>query len=165
MQAWKFFRPLLTGGVRRPPNMTKKIPKKNPRQGIEEYGRNKLHYAADAGDVETVDSLLNQGLDINAQDDNGWTALHFAAQMNHANVIELLLSKMADPNLVDIHGNNPLWTATMKARGDFRCVELLLMAGSNPSTKNKYGRSPIEIAKTIANGLETPFEKYGDNKA
>ena len=98
--------------------MTGKQPKRKPRPGVDEYGRNLLHEAAIRGELNSINEELSKGGSINAQDDNGWTALHFAAQGNHSAIVNELLRKGADANLVNTHGNGPLWVAVMIARGD-----------------------------------------------
>ncbi|WP_299773316.1 ankyrin repeat domain-containing protein [uncultured Pseudoteredinibacter sp.] len=138
--------------------MTGKIPKKNPREGIDEYGRTDLHYAES---IKELDKLLVEGLDINLQDDNGWCALHFYAQDRRFELMQRLIENGANLNLIDSHGNPPLWTAVMNAKGDYSCVELLLSSGAIFDQKNKHGRSPLDMANTIkAGGLEELFAKY-----
>ena len=56
----------------------------------------RLIEAAGRGDVEAVRRLLRAGADVNAQDDEGWTALIAAAQKGLAPVVELLLEEGAD---------------------------------------------------------------------
>lgn len=140
--------------------MVGKTPRKNARPGVDEYGRTQLHYEANEGNGDAVSALLNQGANVNAQDDKGMCALHFAAQSGHHGIIQLLLEAKANPNLVDAHGNGPLWTATMNARGNFESVKALLEAGANPIMRNKHGRSPIDMANTIKQGLEKLYETY-----
>ena len=50
-------------------------PKRNPREGMDEYGRSPLHYAALHGNLDEVKSLIANGADINMQDDGGMTPL------------------------------------------------------------------------------------------
>ncbi|MEK7287941.1 MAG: ankyrin repeat domain-containing protein, partial [Elusimicrobiota bacterium] len=54
--------------------------------------------AAEAGDIKTVKSLLKQGADPNAKDNNGRTALIWAVRHGYTETIQLLLDKGADPN-------------------------------------------------------------------
>ena len=67
-------------------------PKRNPREGMDEYGRSPLHYAALHGNLDEVKSLIANGADINMQDDGGMAPLQFAVQEKRQSVIEHLLS-------------------------------------------------------------------------
>ena len=138
--------------------MTGKIPKKKARDGVDEYGRTPLHYAVEVSEIK---SLVALGQNINLQDDNGYSPLHFSAQRKNLETILFLLKNGANPNALDIHGNSPLWTATMNAMGEFECIVALLNAGANPNQKNKHGKSPADVANVIGNGLEIIF---GENK-
>ena len=138
--------------------MTGKIPKKDQRPEIDEYGRTALHYARDP---EIIQNLIDSGLDVNLQDDNGWCPMHFFAQDGNVEAMEVALSNNANPNLTDSHGNGPLWTATMNAKGNFSCVIALLKAGAVANHRNAHGRSPSDMAATIKGGLESVFETHG----
>ena len=46
--------------------------------------------AALSGDVNRVKALIASGADVNAKDNNGWTALAFANSANSANVQAIL---------------------------------------------------------------------------
>lgn len=140
--------------------MSGKQPKRNPRPGIDEYGRTKLHYACLKGDADAVQRCLDEKLDVNLQDDNGLSPLHFAAQERHLSIVEFLLSAGADPNRYDAHGNGPLWTAIMNTRREgYEVVEALLKHGADRHHRNKHGRTCFEMANTIAHGLEKLFEE------
>lgn len=52
--------------------MAGKQPKRKRREGVDEYGRIPLHYAATGSRPDEVEKLLAAGADENAQDDNGW---------------------------------------------------------------------------------------------
>jgi ankyrin repeat protein len=134
--------------------MTGKQPKRLPRPSVDEYGRTPLHATVISGDLEKVKKLLAEGAVADTQDDNGWTALHFAAQERRMEIVSALLDHGANPNLHDAHGNGPLWTAIVNARGDFSCIRALRAAGADSQHKNKHGKSPKDIAEVIRNGLE-----------
>ena len=140
--------------------MVGKIPKKNEREGVDEYGRTKLHYSSTASEIE---KLIDDGFDINHQDDNGWCPLHFFSQDRNTPAVEAALNKGANPNLIDLHGNGPLWTATMNAKGEYEVVALLLKNGADPNLRNKHGRSPFDMANTIKSGLEVVFTEAENN--
>jgi ankyrin repeat protein len=131
--------------------MTKMIPKRNPRPGMDEYGRTPLHYAAKRGDRADVERLLAEGSDPNAQDDNRWTALHFAIQAVSVPCTEVLATAGADVDVRDAYGNTPLWKAVMGSRGDGTLINLLRRAGADPNVANESGVSPVGLARTISN--------------
>ena len=60
--------------------------------------------AAKDGDYERANALLEKGVDINAQDGDGWTALHWAAHEDHEAMIALLISQKATIDIEDDDG-------------------------------------------------------------
>eukprot|EP00757_Euglenozoa_sp_SAG-D1_P000018 gene18-11488_t len=73
--------------------------------------------------------LLQAGADIQAKNEDGWTALMLACQNGHSNVVEMLLQAGADiqaKNQQDIIHDRQ--TALMLAcpNGHFNVVEMLL---------------------------------------
>lgn len=60
-----------------------------------------LHYAAYKNNPQTINLLIDHGLDVNAQDKNGNTPLHYARSLLRENpqVIKVLLEHGADPNI------------------------------------------------------------------
>lgn len=121
-------------------------------------GRPPIWEFASAGDVAGARRELSAGVDPNSRDaDSGYTPLHIAAYSRHAGVVQMLLEAGADPNAVDKHGNGPLWTAVMQARGDNNIVELLLGAGADAGAKNIHGRSPYDMATTLGGDSLAPF--------
>jgi len=139
-------------------------PKKNPRPGVDEYGRAPLWYQAANGDLDGVIGAVAAGADPGQGDDAAYTPLHVAVQNGHISVIEYLLRAGADPNALDKHGNGPLWVVTLRPQmglpAQVEIIALLLRAGANPNHENLYGRSSRQMAHTIANGLEDPFLKH-----
>mmetsp|Transcript_31344 Transcript_31344/g.49094 ORF Transcript_31344/g.49094 Transcript_31344/m.49094 type:complete len:219 (+) Transcript_31344:208-864(+) len=60
--------------------------------------------AATSGSRAAVMALLLLGADINASDENGWTALHRAAGKGHSSVVSSLVDSGADITLKDLNG-------------------------------------------------------------
>ncbi len=131
--------------------MAGKQPKRKPREGVDEYGRTPLHYAAADSKSQEVARLLAAGANVNAQDDNGWSPLHFAAQAVSPECAVELLRAGADTSLQDSFGNTALFRAVFSSRGNGSVIQLLRRAGADPLAKNKHGVSPVSLARTIAN--------------
>jgi ankyrin repeat protein len=118
---------------------------------VDREGRSPLHYAALDGDLEVVRGAATAGADVNLQDRNGHTPLHLAAQQGQVEAAAALLASGARVDLEDRHGNQPLWTAVFNSRGDGRLIQMLLAHGADPSHRNRAGKSPVELARLIAN--------------
>ena len=55
-----------------------------------------MHLAARWGHEAVVRLLVEQGADVEARDENGWTVLHWAAEYGHEAVVRLLVEQGAD---------------------------------------------------------------------
>lgn len=65
---------------------------------------------------------------INAQDNEDWTALMYASGTGKVKSVELLLQNGADPNIVDSKGRSPLSWAS--SNGNIEAMKSLLDAGA-----------------------------------
>ncbi|KAI9596594.1 ankyrin repeat-containing domain protein [Syncephalis fuscata] len=92
--------------------------------------------AAGEGDSERVQTLLNDGINVNVADDNGYTALHAAASYDRLEMVKLLLDHGADANCTDADGDTPLFACET-----IQCVEALLAGGANPALRNDEGKT------------------------
>ena len=118
---------------------------------MDRAGRTPLHYAAVDGSLDEVSRLLAEGSDPDAADAQGFVALHFAAQQFQPEVVERLLAAGATVDVANAFGNTPLWTAVFTSRGRGEVIALLRAAGADPSHANHAGRSPVDLARIIAN--------------
>jgi uncharacterized protein len=112
------------------------------------FGRTELHYAAVDKDAAEVQRLLDEGADPNVRDSAGMTPLHFACQMGATDAARALLEAGADVDSVDVHGNTPLWKAIFASKGEGELIGLLRDHGADPYLTNRYGKSPVEVARS-----------------
>ena len=140
-----------------------------------------LHIAVKGKDAQrTVEILLKSGADLNYQDGGGRTPLHAAMVGKDPECYaKLLIDSGADVNVQDGNGRTPLLlflqaisTTTGKLQAENQqasqeqTIDLLLLAGANPSIEGKDKQSPISYAKQAGLGwaLErlTPKLKEGN---
>ncbi|XP_032437126.1 histone-lysine N-methyltransferase EHMT2 isoform X2 [Xiphophorus hellerii] len=112
---------------------------------VEEDGYTGLHHAAKLGNLEIVNMLLETGqVDVNAQDNGGWTPIIWAAEHKHVQVIKSLLNRGADVSIKDKELNLCLhWAAYA---GNIDIAELVLNSGCSLSSVNVHGDTPLHIA-------------------
>ena len=103
--------------------------------GLEKSGRSKTAHGAAAlftailkGRIAVVQSLLNQGVNVNVTTISGKTPLMAAAYKGYSDIIQMLLDNNADVNAKDGRGDTAMKIAT---RGGYtRIAELLKKAGA-----------------------------------
>lgn len=105
-----------------------------------------LHLAAEDGNAEATNLLLNAGACVNATNNKLQTPLHLAALSQSAETLELLLNRGADPNARDLNGRTPLHAAIAKVSRSTECVRLLLNAGSDVNRADAFGYTPLHLA-------------------
>jgi CubicO group peptidase (beta-lactamase class C family) len=123
----------------------------------------KLWDAAMNGDVPAIESALEAGADIEAQDTrrsrNGRRALNWAASNDHPDAIRTLLSRGASINAANKTGFTALHHAAES--GAAEAAEALLAAGADTSLVNTAGERPAEVARRKGHpALAAAIEKH-----
>jgi hypothetical protein len=135
---------------------TKKKIKKKRRPGDDEDGRNELHRAVMMNDIARVQHLVTgKKIDLNEQDDEGFSALHLAAQEFRKDIVRILLDHGAVVDIRDNNGNTPLTRSldgcyealTTNTPDPGAIIKMLLQAGADPKSQNNYGVRIIDTVK------------------
>ncbi len=105
-----------------------------------------LQSATGKGDDAVVERLLMAEADVNAADNNGWTALHMAVKGGHLEVINRLLTANADVNAPATCGNSRTALQTAVERGHLEVIHRLLTANVNVNAANNFGETALHVA-------------------
>lgn len=100
----------------------------------------------DARRVDYVEALMNTpGINLNAKDQDGFTAMHWAAWSGMPQCTFLLTQGGLDVNVQEKNGYTPLMLAAL--RGNAAAVRLLLVLGADPAVTNKDGKTALQLAE------------------
>ena len=122
--------------------------------GTDDQGWTPLHAAAWEDCTQIAALFLDQGRDINAQDNYGNTALSIAVFNDNLDTAELLMSRGADVNISDRTGSTALHAAARRDR--LRFAQSLFDRNCNVNAKSTYGISPLRVA--IVEGADEVVE-------
>ncbi len=107
--------------------------------------RSLLHVAADADQGESIEFLVNAGLNVNVRATGGYTALHLSIMRNSLAAARALIEMKADINALDAVGQTPLillmqcnisWGKTEILER----IKLLIQSGADLKIKDISGR-------------------------
>ena len=105
--------------------------------------------AADHGDKERLESLLDGGAEPNALSGPfKGTALHSAAYYGYVQLAKLLLDHGTKLDIVNINGATPLHNAALN--GKIRAAKFLLDKGADVHLRDNAGQTPLHY--TAMNG-------------
>lgn len=106
-------------------------------------GMTPLHLLAGVNEnPEMIKTLVNYGLDVNANDTSKeWTPLHMAMQNPNSAVVEMLIRCGANVNARSETGITPLMGAAFYR--NLETVEILIKHGADVSAKSKYGETSL----------------------
>ncbi len=113
-------------------------------RALEHLERNNVLYSVESfvasaghGDLATVQTFLDAGMDPDAQDVNGYTALMLAAEQGHTETVNLLIERGASPDVQGVEGSTALMQAAFHNRSG--AVQALLSAGAEGGLSDEKG--------------------------
>jgi hypothetical protein len=115
-------------------------------QDCGDWGSTPLMFAAQNGQLDCVEFLIESGVDVKAKNKIGMEVLHFAIERNMPNMIEYLFEKGANINAIDDSGNTPLLRAIARDHVGSFIIKLLLQLGADPNMKNNKGENALGCA-------------------
>lgn len=90
------------------------------------------------GRIKRLESSIDLGFDINAEDERGNTALIVAVQNNQRNLIDFLIRRGSNVNHKNCNGNTPLHFAFSYDKSGL-IAEFLIESGGDDTIENLYG--------------------------
>ncbi|KAL0425229.1 UNVERIFIED_CONTAM: Potassium channel SKOR [Sesamum radiatum] len=126
----------------------------------------RLNCAANDGDLNRIQHLVESGADPNKMDYNGQSALHRAASKGYEDIIQFLVHKQVQINPRDHFGRTPLFKAIKN--GHDRAASLLVRAGASLSIDdagnclcNAVAKKDLDFLKRLlANGINPNSKNY-----
>lgn len=103
-----------------------------------------LMVAAKAGDEDEAKRTIDEGVDMNYQNEFGQSAMMVASWEGHLGIVEALLNDGADPNLQDGYGKTALHEAAIS--GQHAIVHRLIPGGANVNLADEEKRTPLHYA-------------------
>jgi ankyrin repeat protein len=107
-------------------------------------GRTPLHRAAESGNMELLEMLVEMGAIVNAENEQGHIPLHFGAFAGHVDSLSMLLDKGAWIDHIGKDGCVPLHFAC--GQGKLEAIEYLVERGANLKISNNKGEFPLHWA-------------------
>ncbi len=98
-------------------------------------------------DIVTIELLLANGANINAQDSESKTALTESIFLKNMPITTLLLEKGANVNIQSLGGDTPLILACKTM--NIPMIALLLHNNADPNMQNREGKTALDIAKSM----------------
>ena len=95
-------------------------------------------------DLDTVKRAIQQKLDLNTIDEDGWTLLHAACRENRIDIVKELIAQQVDIDRPENDGCTPFHIAC--ANNGIDIVRELIAQGVDTEKREKYSCTPFYVA-------------------
>ena len=106
-----------------------------------------LHWAANNGHFEAVNTLIDNGCNLEAKTTFGRTPLHLGAMRGQSDIVKVLLENKANVNANDKEFNTPTHYAC--EHGYLEIVRILLDFKPDLTSKNNAGLTCVDVANNV----------------
>jgi ankyrin repeat protein len=101
--------------------------------------------------LDTLQTLIELGADLDSRDRNGWTLLTTYASKGYLNGLQMLVAKNVTVDLPNQDGRTALSLVCDLRRDGRDIAQLLLKSGADVNTRDAAGKRPIDYAREHAN--------------
>jgi cytohesin len=131
------------------------------KKSVNEAAIKEVFDAAESGNLNKVKKLINEGIGVNARNEDGETLLHLAARHTNIELAELLINSGAEVDIRDKSGATSLHESAWFGQKSF--LQFLISKGADINATDNNGYTPLDYAVDGPRGGETAplLRKHG----
>lgn len=102
------------------------------------------------GDIKTVENYINNGGNIDAEDESGFTGLMLSSGRKHENIVDLLLKNKANPNIIHSYSGLTALILASNVKDNEKILEKLIDNGADINA-SAFGLTALTQSLTQTN--------------